>query len=187
MAEKGGEIPRVSTVQSQLDARIREVISKRGEEPCVAIRKHEEEVATAMARGEDNIATAMARGEDNILSAVRQRERGEFDAWRVREERIQAEAGAIFVERMQWIAAKEVDLEAQQNRSPESCPRVQMTEEPGHGRDKRIASTYSNITTLVNRNTFRPVQDIMPFAMKGLPHEDRPGSHVPRPNSRTCS
>ena len=64
MAEKGGGIPRVSTAQSQLDARIREVISKRGEEPCVAIRKHEGEVATAM-----------ARGEDKILSAVRQRER----------------------------------------------------------------------------------------------------------------
>ena len=156
MAEKGGEIPRVSTVQSQLDARIRE-ISKRGEEPCVAIRKHEEEVATAM-----------ARREDKILSAVRQRERGEFDAWRVREERIQAEAEAIVVERMQWIVAKEAKLEAQQ-RSPESCPRVRMTEEPGHGRDKRIASTYSNIATLVNRNISWPVQDSMPFAKKCFP------------------
>ena len=177
MAEKGGGIPRVSTVQSQLDARIREVISKRGEELCLAIRKHEE------------VATAMARREDKILSAVREREQGEFDAWRAQEERIQAEAETIVVEMMQWIAAKEADLEAQQNRSPESCPRVRMTdsEKPGHGRDKRIASTYSNITTLVNRNTFRPVQDFMPFAMKGLPHEDRPGSHVPRLNSRTCS
>ena len=108
MAEKGGEIPRVSTVQSQLDARIREVISKRGEELCLAIRKHEE------------VATAMARREDKILSAVREREQGEFDAWRAQEERIQAEAETIVVEMMQWIAAKEADLEAQQNRSPES-------------------------------------------------------------------
>ena len=73
----------------------------------MTIRKHEEEVATAMARREDK--------------KVRQYEQDIFNACRVR--RIQAEMEAIFVERTQWMTAKEADLEAQQSRSPRAvCP-----------------------------------------------------------------
>ena len=193
VVEKDAEILRlhnvVSTAQSQLDTRIREAICKREEELRVAIRKREEEVAAAM-----------ARREEEILAAVRQREQEIFDAWRTREEQIKAEAETMIVEKMQWIAAKEADLEVEQSRLEEvqkdleaklaalSCqgvkgrrektpldevknllkPLVQMTEERGHVREKRITSTYSNIATPVNRNAARPVQDYMPSAMKGV-------------------
>ncbi|KAF8547288.1 kinase-like protein [Imleria badia] len=193
VAEKDAEILRlhslISTAQSQLDAQIREAIGKREEDLRVAIRKREDEVAAAM-----------ARREDEILSAVRQREQEIFEAWRTREEQIKAEAEAMIAERTQWIAAREADLEAEQNRLDEVqkdlearlaalasqevkgrkdktpleevknllAPLVQMTEERGHIRDKRIASASSNIATPVNRNVARPVQDYMPSAMKGV-------------------
>ena len=193
LTEKDGEILRlhnlISTAQSQLDARIREAIGKREEELRVALRKREEEVAVAM-----------ARREDEIMSAVRQREQEIFDAWRTQEEQIKAEEEAMITERMQWIAAREADLEAEQSRLDEVqkdlaaklaalapqdvkgrkdktpleevknllAPLVQMTEERGHVRDKRIAKAYSSIATPVSRNVSRPVQDSMPSAMKGV-------------------
>ena len=193
LTEKDGEILRlhnlISTAQSQLDARIREAIGKREEELRVALRKREEEVAVAM-----------ARREDEIMSAVRQREQEIFDAWRTQEEQIKAEEEAMITERMQWIAAREADLEAEQSRLDEVqkdlaaklaalapqdvkgrkdktpleevknllAPLVQMTEERGRVRDKRIANAYSSIATPANRNVSRPVQDSMPSAMKGV-------------------
>ncbi|KAG8218041.1 kinase-like domain-containing protein [Butyriboletus roseoflavus] len=112
VVEKDAEILRlhklVSTAQSQLDARIREAVGKREEELRVAVRKREEEVAAAM-----------ARREDEILSAVRQREQEIFDAWRTREEQIKAEAETMVTEKMQWMAVKEADLEAEQSRLDE--------------------------------------------------------------------
>ena len=112
VVEKDAEILRlhniISTAQSQLDARIRDAVGKREEELRVAVRKREEEVASAM-----------ARREEEILSAVRQREQEIFDAWRAREEQIKAEAEAMIAEKMQWIAAKEADLEAEQSRLDE--------------------------------------------------------------------
>ncbi|KAH0826861.1 kinase-like domain-containing protein [Lanmaoa asiatica] len=112
VVEKDAEILRlhnlVSTAQSQLDARIREAVGKREEELRVAVRKREEEVAAAM-----------ARREEEILSAVRQREQEIFDAWRKREEQIKVEAEAMIAEKMQWIAAKEADLEVEQSRLDE--------------------------------------------------------------------
>lgn len=193
MVEKDAEILRmhnlVSTTQSQLDTRIREAISKREEELRLAIRKREEEVAAAM-----------ARREEEILSAVREREQEIFDAWRTREEQINLEAEAMIAEKMQWIVAKEADLEVEQNRLDEVqkdleaklatlssqevkgrkektpleevknllAPLVQMTEERGQIREKRVTSTYSNMATPVNRNVVRPTQDNMPSAMKGV-------------------
>lgn len=109
VVEKDAEILRlhnlISTAQSQLDARIREAVGKREEELRVAVRKREEEVAAAM-----------ARREEEILTAVRQREREIFDAWHTREEQIKVEAEAMIAEKMQWIAGKEADLEAEQSR-----------------------------------------------------------------------
>lgn len=193
VAEKDAEILHlhslISTTQSQLDARIREAIAKREEELRLAIRKREEEVAAAM-----------ARREDEILSAVRQREQEIFDAWRTREEQIKTEAEKMVAEKMQWIAAKEADLETEQSRLEEVqkdleaklaslssqevkgrkektpleevknllAPLVQMTEERGQTREKRTASTYSNMATPVSRNVSRPPQDCMPSAMKGV-------------------
>ncbi|KAG9309207.1 kinase-like domain-containing protein [Chiua virens] len=98
----------ISTAQSQLDARTREAVVKREEELRAAIRKREEEVAAAM-----------ARREEEILSAVRQREQEIFEAWRVREEQIKAEAEALIADRMQCLAAREADLEAEQRRLDE--------------------------------------------------------------------
>ena len=200
VVEKDAEIFRlfnvVSTAQSQLDARIREAIGKREEELRVAIRKREEEVAAAM-----------ARREEEIMSAVRQREQEIFDAWRTREEQIRAEGQEVIAEKMQWIAAKEADLEAEQIRLDEVqkdleaklalcsqevkgrkektpleevknllAPLVQMTEERGHIREKRITRvssssddpSYSNMATPMNRNVARPTQDHIPSAMKGV-------------------
>lgn len=109
VVEKDAEIHRlhnlISKAQSQLDARIRDAVGKREEELRVAVRKREEEVAAAM-----------ARREEEILAAVRQREQEIFDAWRTREEKIKAEAEAMIAEKMQWIAAKEADLEVEQSR-----------------------------------------------------------------------
>ena len=157
VVEKDAEILRlhnlVSTAQSQLDVRIREAISKREEELRLAIKKREEEVAAAM-----------ARREEEILSAVRQREQEIFDAWRGREEQIKTEAEAMIAERMQWIAAKEADLEAKQKVDP----LVQTTEERGHVREKRVTNASSNMATPVNRNVARPLQDYMLSAMKGV-------------------
>lgn len=48
------------------------------------------------------------------------------------------------------------------------APLVQMTEEHGHIREKRITSNCSNIATPVNRNAGRPAQDYIPSAMKGV-------------------
>jgi hypothetical protein len=193
VVEKDAEILRlhhlISTAQSQLDARIREAIGMREEELRVAIRKREEEVAAAM-----------ARREEEIMSAVRQREQEIFDAWRTREEQIKAEAEEMTTERIQWIAAKEADLEVGQIRLDELqkdleaklaalssqevkgrkektpleevknllAPLVQMTEERGRIRDKRITSTHSNMATPTNRTVARPMQDYMPSAMKGV-------------------
>lgn len=193
MVEKDAEILGlhniISTAQFQLDTRIREAVSKREEELRLAIRKREEEVAAAM-----------ARREGEIMSAVRQREQEIFDAWRAREEKIKVEAEAMIAEKMQWIAAKEADLEAEQCRLDEVqkdleaklatlssqevkgrkektpleevknllAPLVQMTEERGQIREKRTASTYSNMATPVNRNVAKPMQDYMPSAMKGV-------------------
>ena len=193
VVEKDAEILRlhnlVSTAQCQLDARIREAIGKREEELRVAVRKREEEVAAAM-----------ARREEEILSAVRQREQEIFDAWRTQEEQIKAEAEEMITERIQWVAAKEADLEAGQIRLDELqkdlkaklaalssqevkgrkektpleevknllAPLVQMTEERGCIREKRITTSYSNMATPTNRNVAKPMEDYMPSAMKGV-------------------
>ena len=112
LVEKDAEILRLhslaSTAQAQVDSRIREAVGKREEELRLAIRKREEEVAAAM-----------ARREDEIMSAVRQREQEVFDAWRAREEQIKTDADAMVTEKLQWIAAREADLEAEQARLDE--------------------------------------------------------------------
>ncbi|KAI9567210.1 kinase-like domain-containing protein [Boletus coccyginus] len=112
VVEKDAEVHRLhhllSAAQAQLDARIREAIGKREEELRVAIRKREEEVAAAM-----------ARREEEIMSAVRQREQEISDAWRTREAQIKVEAEEMIAERVQWVAAKEADLEVEQTRLDE--------------------------------------------------------------------
>ncbi|KAF9242044.1 kinase-like domain-containing protein [Melanogaster broomeanus] len=193
VAEKDAEILNlhtlISTAQSQLDTRIREAIGKREEELRIAVRKREEEVAAAM-----------ARREEEIMTAVRQREQEIFEAWRTREEQMKVETEAAVSEKMLWIAAKEADLEAEQNRLDEVqrdlegklaalssqqvkgqrqktpleevknllAPLVQMTEAHSRNREKRLSVDYSNLETPISRNVSRPVQDLIPSAMKGV-------------------
>lgn len=95
----------ISTAQVQLDVRIREAVGRREEELRLAVIKREAEVAAAM-----------ARREEEIMTAVRQREQEIFDAWRIREEHIRTEANAAVAEKMKWVTAREVDLEAEQMR-----------------------------------------------------------------------
>ncbi|KAF8547909.1 hypothetical protein OG21DRAFT_1501321 [Imleria badia] len=99
-------------------------------------------IREATGKREEEVAAAMARREDEIPDVRR-------------------------------MARAEANLEAEQSRLDEEVknlvPRIQMTGERGHGRDKRIASTDSNIAMPVNRDILQPVQDFMPSAMKGSP------------------
>ena len=195
VAEKDAEILSlhnlISTAQSQLDARIREAIGKREEELRVAIRKREEEVAAAMARREDEILSAVRQREQEIFDAWRAREeqiKAEAEAmiaertqWiAAREADLEAEQSRLddvqkdLEAKLAAVAPQEV--KGRKDKTPLEevknllAPLVQMTEERGHVRDKRIANAnaYSSIATPVNRNVSRPVQDSMPSAMKGV-------------------
>ncbi|KAG6378353.1 kinase-like domain-containing protein [Boletus reticuloceps] len=161
MVEKDAEILRlhnvVSTAQSQLDAGIREAIGRREEELRVAVRKREEEVAAAM-----------ARREEEILSAVRQREQEIFDAWRAREEQIKMEAEAMSADKMRWIAAREADLEAEQTRLEEVQKDLEARLAALSSQEVKIPNARSNMATPINRNVARPMQNLVPSAMKGV-------------------
>ena len=149
VAERGGEIPRVSTVQSQLDARKREVIGKRWELYRSTRR--------SLLRWRDG--RIKRSGSTSRIFSTHGACGGSKRRWRQ----------YLWRGRNGWLPRRPI---WKRSRAEVLVPCVQMTEEPGHGRDKRIAGTYSNIATLVNRNILRPVQDSTPFAMKRLPPKD---------------
>ncbi|KAG6331959.1 hypothetical protein ID866_7130 [Astraeus odoratus] len=192
IAEKDAEILRlqqiVSTGQSQLDAKIREAVSKREEELRVAVIKREEEVAAAM-----------ARREEEIMNAVRHREQEILEAWKAREGQIKMEANAAIEEKLTWIAGREADLRAEQTRlnevqqaleanlgaisnheargRKEKTPLEEMknllaplrqTAEGNTGtRETCQSRDWTHVETPASRTATRP-SECMPSAMKGV-------------------
>ncbi|KAJ4490456.1 kinase-like domain-containing protein [Lentinula aciculospora] len=87
--------------QQDLEAAVREAISRREEELRVLVLQRESEVATAI-----------AKREEEIIASVNKREEELNEAWVTRVEQIRQEID----DRVRWIQEREVDLAAEEKR-----------------------------------------------------------------------
>jgi hypothetical protein len=105
----------------------------------------------AARKREEEVAAAIARREEEILSAVRLREQEILDAWRTREVQIRKEAETMISEKMQWVAAREADLEAEQCRLDEvqkdlEVKLASLSSQEGKGRKTTKSSSRPAMT-----------------------------------------
>ncbi|KAK0201632.1 kinase-like domain-containing protein [Desarmillaria ectypa] len=96
------------TREAGLSTAIKHAIAAREEELRVLVQQREEEVAAAIARREEEVAAAMRRREEEIIASVNAREKEIFEAWKEREDVMEA--------RIRWVEIRERELEEEAKR-----------------------------------------------------------------------
>ncbi|KAG7444257.1 kinase-like protein [Guyanagaster necrorhizus] len=98
----------LQTREAGLSMAIKHAIAAREEELRVLVQQREEEVAVAIARREEEVAAAMRRREEEIIASVNAREKEIFEAWKEREDAMEA--------RIRWVEIRERELEEEAKR-----------------------------------------------------------------------
>ncbi len=94
--------------EAGLSTAIKHAIAAREEELRVLVQQREEEVAAAIARREEEVGAAIRRREEEIIASVNAREKEIFDAWKEREDAMEA--------RIRWVEIRERELEEEAKR-----------------------------------------------------------------------